>query len=127
MRATRQIATGVAISNLSGLSPSGRKPEPLHHVDHHDELHAESLPPQERRDHGDETPEPANTELTVAQAVEILEPIAAQRQIVTRYRDRWRKVARLRNDLQKAQRELAAVEAELIREAQNGAAARMRS
>lgn len=107
MKAARQIATGVAISNLSGLFPSGRQPcqkrtdAPL--VDHVvDDDHEETSEP------------PA---IAPEQAIEILESIPSQRQIVSRFRG-WRsKVGKYRSILRRAELELAEAESALIRAA----------
>jgi allophanate hydrolase subunit 1 len=63
------------------------------------------------------TLEDIDREISVEQAVEILEPIPSQQQIVYRYRG-WRsKVGRLRNDLKQAEAELALSESAVIRAA----------
>ncbi len=107
MLAARQNASGVAISNLRHLFPSGERKA------------ANKPRTVERIPQDDHDLEPATTdaELTVAQAIEILEPIPSQRQLVSRFRA-WRsKVGKLRIELQQAERELALAESAVIKAA----------
>jgi hypothetical protein len=141
MQAARQNATGVAISNLRGLFPSGRKPPDTRKLDfdddHHDDDHHDDDPENSGHGEGDNEAalEPRTGQRTRPQrcrrggkfkspdglhkigiddAIAILEPIPSQRQIVSRFRG-WRsKVGKLRKSLLMAEEELFEAEATLI-------------
>lgn len=108
MRAAEQNSTGVEISNLSGLFPSGRAPKAAPAI----EQAAKPLLP---------APEPGSIEraakITVNEAVDLLELDSSKRQIVSTYKG-WRgKVNQLRNQLAKAEVEFAEAEKALLKAA----------
>ncbi len=136
MQAARQNATGVAISNLRGLFPSGRKPPDTRKLDfdedHHDDdpdssghgqaeneaaleprTGQRTYPQRCRRGGKFKSPDGLH-KIGIDDAIAILEPIPSQRQIVSRFRG-WRsKVGKLRNSLLKAEEEFSEAEHALI-------------
>lgn len=139
MLAARKIAQGVAISNLSGLFPSGRIPKPgsIEHVAQMLGVSTALMRKTARilREHperfkeledGSSTTDAVYSELyskadedeiTAKDAIEILGADFNYHQMISRYRGHRNVVGKLRNKLEKAQVELAEAEKVLIQAA----------
>jgi Protein of unknown function (DUF3102) len=115
MRAAKNPnALGISIRHLfpSGRPPSDREQQQSSPARHCTATNADGDVDDDQ--HGD-----AETEITVEDAIEILEPFFAQKQAIARYRGWRNKCGALRNKLKQAEAELTAAEAALIQAARD--------
>lgn len=119
MRAAKQKTTGVAFSNLSSLFPSGKKsksrPAPPPKLIEHDVASAVAdTGSTDFLDNMGITDTTVTGSMLIERAIEVLTPDFAQAENLKGYRSWHGKVARLRDDLKKAEAQLLFYERSLL-------------